>query len=276
MYNRFFGFRENPFNQTPDSSFFFSSEKHKSALDALLYCIRQSKGFVVITGEIGSGKTTVMRTLLRELGDGVQSAVITNTHLSPKGILLLVLEDLGIPYQPGSKERLLIQFNEYLIQQASEDRTVVLIIDEAQNLSPMCLEEVRMLSNLETEKEKLIQIVLIGQPELRKKLDLPRLEQLRQRIAIHYHLSPLNEDETRDYILHRLSRVRSDGSQAEMIFDPDALTLICQYSRGVPRLINHLCDHALLTGCLSDSKVITRFMIEETITELRFKGEKTL
>lgn len=274
MYNSFFGFKENPFNQTPDSTFFFPSEKHKSALDAVLYAIRQRKGFVLVTGEIGSGKTTVMRTFLRRLGDNTHTAVITNTHVSPKGILYLLMEDLGVPYQMGTKEKLLTQLNEYLIRQASEDKTVVLLIDEAQNLTPRCLEEVRMLSNLETEKEKLIQIILVGQPELRNKIDTPRLEQLRQRIAVHYHLSPLSESETRDYILHRLNRVRSEDQWIDPIFNSDALASVYRYSRGVPRLINLLCDHALLTGCLEEVRVITPFIVEETITELRFRGEK--
>ncbi len=274
MYNSFFGFKENPFNQTPDSTFFFPSEKHKSALDAVLYAIRQRKGFALVTGEIGSGKTTVVRTLLRRLGDSVQTAVITNTHVSPKGILYLLMEDLAIPYQMGTKEKLLIQLNEYLLRQASDDKTVVLLIDEAQNLTPRCLEEVRMLSNLETEKEKLIQIVLVGQPELRNKVEMPRLEQLRQRIAIHYHIHPLTESETRDYIMHRLNRVRSEDQWIDPVFNADALAAVYRFSRGIPRLINLLCDHALLTGCLEEMRVITPFIIEETISELRFRGEK--
>jgi len=274
VYNSFFGFKENPFNQTPDSTFFFPSEKHKSALDAVLYAIRQRKGFALVTGEIGSGKTTVVRTLLRRLGDSVQTAVITNTHVSPKGILYLLMEDLAIPYQMGTKEKLLIQLNEYLLRQASDDKTVVLLIDEAQNLTPRCLEEVRMLSNLETEKEKLIQIVLVGQPELRNKVEMPRLEQLRQRIAIHYHIHPLTESETRDYIMHRLNRVRSEDQWIDPVFNADALAAVYRFSRGIPRLINLLCDHALLTGCLEEMRVITPFIIEETISELRFRGEK--
>jgi general secretion pathway protein A len=264
-YNKHYGFRENPFNMTPDSSFFFPSEGHKTALDALYYAIKQRKGFVVITGEIGSGKTTVLRTLLRKLDHNVKTAVITNTHLSPKGVITLILEDLGIPYKDGTKEKLLIQLNEYLIHQMSEDKNTVLIIDEAQNLSPACLEEVRMLSNLETEKEKLIQIVLVGQPELRRKLEMTRLTQLRQRVAIQFHLMPLSEEDTKKYILHRLNTAKANGREYSNLFEESALGTVFTYSRGVPRMINNICDHALLAGYVADSQVITQAIALEAV-----------
>ncbi|MBI4115059.1 MAG: AAA family ATPase [Candidatus Omnitrophica bacterium] len=274
VYNQFYGFRENPFNQTPDSSFFFPSEKHKSALDALLYAVRERKGFVVVTGEIGSGKTTVARTLLKKLGDNTRTAVITNTFLTPKGIITLLLEDLGVAYKQGSKERLLLQLNEYLITQARMDQDIVLLIDEAQNLNPQCLEEIRMLSNLETEKEKLIQIILIGQPELRRKLEMPALEQLRQRVTIHYHLESLNKKEAKQYIMHRLNLAKNNGRDLSSLFDTDTIEVIYRYSQGLPRLINKLCDHALLTGFIAESKVITQEITKEAIHELRFREEK--
>ena len=194
MYNQFYGFKESPFNLTPNSRFFFASHKHTEALDSLVYAINQRKGFVVITGEIGSGKTTVCRTLLSRLDRHTQVALITNTHLNSKDLLMMVLEDLEIEFSNGSKSKLLSQLNSYLIDQIKQDNNVVLIIDEAQNLKPSVLEEIRMLSNLETETEKLIQIILLGQPELKQKLALSRLEQLRQRIAVYFHLSPLTED----------------------------------------------------------------------------------
>lgn len=268
MYNPYYGFRENPFNQTPDSSFFFPSEKHKSALDALVYAIRQKKGFVVLTGEIGSGKTTVTRTLLRQLGSRVKTAMISNTYLTPKGIITMILEDLGVDYKPGSKDRLLVQLNQYLLKQAEQGWDVVIVIDESQNLNLQCLEEIRMLSNLETEKEKLLQIILLGQPELKGKLESSRLEQLKQRIAVHYHLSPLNPEESKQYILHRLNLAKSNGRDMSVLFEEDAFGYIYRFSRGLPRLINKLCDHALLTGFVSESKSITPSIVMEVIQEL--------
>lgn len=275
MYNAFFGFTEEPFSITPDSSFFYPSEQHRTALDALTYAVRQRKGFVVITGPIGSGKTTVFRTLLKRLDHKHRTAVITNSNLSPKGVIMMLLEDLGVSYKDGSKEKLLIQLNQYLVRQVMEGYNVVLVVDEAQNLSPVCLEELRMLSNLETEKEKLIQIVLIGQPELRKKLEMNRLEQLTQRVAVHYHLVPLSAEETRNYILHRLKTVQKEGFDLSTLFTSGAIDGIYEYSQGVPRKINVLCDHSLLTGFVRESHIITRDIIEESILEIRFQGEKT-
>jgi len=272
VYNHFYGFRENPFNQTPDSAFFYPSEKHKAALDAIMFAVKQYKGFVVITGEIGCGKTTVVRTLLNKMQGKLKTAMITNTHLSPKGVLTMILEDLGVEYREGAKDKLLLRLYDYLIQQAREGMNVVLIIDEAQNLNQTCLEEIRMLSNLETEKEKLVQIVLVGQPELRKKLELPNLEQLRQRISIHYHLTPLGERETKAYILHRLNVAKMNGVGYESLFNEEAYESIYRLSRGIPRMINHVCDHALLTGCLMEARIVTKEIVEETMSEICIRG----
>ncbi|MBI1977874.1 MAG: AAA family ATPase, partial [Candidatus Omnitrophica bacterium] len=228
---------------------------------------------VVVTGEIGSGKTTVARTLLKKLGSDIKSAVITNTFLTPKGIISLILEDLGVIYKSGSKERLLVQLNEHLLLEAQRNQEVVLLIDEAQNLSPQCLEEVRMLSNLETEKDKLLQIILIGQPELRRKLELPRLEQFRQRIAIHYHIDPLNEKETKQYVVHRLNIARANGRELGSLFEPETFSQIFEFSHGLPRLINKLCDHALFIGFVSDVKSISPSVIREAVGELHFRED---
>src|SRR4030042_1716217 len=209
MYEKFYAFSEKPFNTTPDSKFFFASPKHTEALNSLIYAINERKGFVVITGEIGVGKTTVCRTLLNKLEANTKVAIITNTHLSCKELIAQVLDELEVEYNPGTKQKLLLQLNDYLTKQLSEDINIVLIIDEAQNLTPKALEEVRMLSTLWTEKEKLIQIILIGQPQLKAKLENPRLEQFKQRIAVFYHMSGLSRKETQDYIFHRLKLVSS-------------------------------------------------------------------
>ncbi|MGE0267449.1 MAG: ExeA family protein [Candidatus Omnitrophota bacterium] len=264
MYYAHYGFKEPPFNLTPNSRFFFESDKHAEALSTLLYAINERKGFVVVSGHIGSGKTTVCRTLLNQLSSTTQTALITNTHISGKDLLSSILEELEVEYVPGSKAKLLSQLNEYLIAQLRLNNNVVLIIDEAQNLTPSVLEEVRMLSNLETENEKLIQILLLGQPELKKKLAMPKLEQLRQRIAVYYHLSPLDHDDTLAYIKHRV-KVASDSDR--QFFTEGALEMIYQYSNGTPRLVNQICDSAFLTGYINEANIIDEKIVQEVINE---------
>lgn len=268
MYEKFYNFTEKPFNTTPDSKFFFPSPKHSEALNSLIYAINERKGFVVITGEIGAGKTTVCRTLLNKLNVNTRIATIINTHLTPKDLIAAILDEFDVEYTSGNKQKLLKALNQYLIQQLAADMNVVLIIDEAQNLTPTALEEVRMLSNLETEKEKLIQIILLGQPQLRAKLDNPKLEQFRQRIAVYYHLNSLNREETKDYILHRLSLVSANG--IGNVFTPEAIDLVYQHSRGIPRLINLACDSALLSGYVEESPVISSKIMQEVIRERDF------
>lgn len=264
MYHKFYGFKEAPFNMTPNSRFFFESSRHLEALSTLIYAIESRKGFVVITGDIGSGKTTVCRTLLNKLSASTQTALITNTHIGGKDLLSTVLDDFEVEYTHGSKARLLSQLNQYLIEQMRNDHNVVLIIDEAQNLKPAVLEEVRMLSNLETENEKLIQIIFMGQPELKKKLALPKLEQLRQRIAVYYHLTPLTEEDTLKYITHRLF-IASETERK--YFTDEALRMIYQFSKGVPRLINQICDSALLNGFIYEKGMIDEKLMQEVIHE---------
>jgi general secretion pathway protein A len=272
MYEKFFCFKDKPFNVTPNPKFFFPSSKHMEALNSLIYAIEERKGFVVITGEIGAGKTTVTRTVLKKLDVGTKVALITNTHVSAKELIAQILEEFEIERVSGSKQKMLSQLNDYLIKQLAQDINVVLMIDEAQNLSHNVLEEVRMLSNLETETDKLLQIILIGQPELKKKLGHKKLEQFRQRIALHYHISPLTQEETTAYILHRLALVSSNG-HAE-IFQPQALNLIYGHSRGVPRIINLICDSALLSGYISDTKTINEEMVLEVIKDRELLPEQ--
>ena len=270
MYEKFYGFTNKPFNLTPDSDFFFASSKHEEALNRLLLAISERNGFAVVTGEIGSGKTTVCRTLLNKLDSTTKVVLILNTYLSKKELLTTILEDLGVEYKSGSKTHLLSALNRYLIEQASRDINVVLMIDEAQNLTPSVLEEVRMLSNLETEKEKLIQIILIGQPELKKKLSNRKLEQFCQRIVFYYHLDPLSRNETEGYIKHRLEKA-GNGNGSGSIFSYTALDKIYSFSKGIPRLINLACHNALIGGLVYESKEITGAITDEAIQELMYK-----
>lgn len=254
MYEKYYGFNDRPFNLTPDYKFFYASSKHEEALNCLLLAISERNGFVVITGEIGSGKTTVCRALLNKLDQTTKVALVLNTHLGKKELLTTVLEDLEIEYKSTSKTHILSALNKYLLEQASRDVNVVLVIDEAQNLTPSVIEEIRMLSNLETEREKLLQIVLMGQPELKKKLAMPKLEQFRQRVVFHYHLDPLNYDETSEYIKHRL---KTAGNSEADIFTKGAIDEIFKFSKGIPRLINLACHNALISGLVCDSRHIT-------------------
>lgn len=266
MYEKFYGFNEKPFSVTPDTKFFFPSEKHREALDSLIYTIKERKGFSVVTGEIGAGKTTVWHALLRRLDGETKIALITNTCLTPKQMILAILDDLEIPFnERWTKVKLLSALNSYLLEQASLGCNVVLVIDEAQNLNSSALEEVRMLSNLETEKEKLIQIILIGQPELRQLLARSELKQLRQRIVVYYHIFPLSKEETKDYILHRL---KVSGTNGKVIFAKAALDQIYSFSEGIPRKINIVCDRALLTGFIKEQAVVSPAIVNEVVKEI--------
>ena len=266
MYEAFFGLKENPFRMTPDPRYFYPSAKHQDALNHMVYAIEERRGFVVITGEIGSGKTTLSRVLFQKLDPTTKTAVIRNTHLTAKDLVTAVLEELEIPFKPHhTKTQLIGRLNEFLAEQLQLDSNVVLLIDEAQNLKPHVLEEVRMLSNLETETEKLIQIILMGQPELKKKLWLGELTQLRQRVTLHYHLAPLDGFESAAYVTHRLQVAGANGTP---LFDSTTLPLIYEHTRGVPRLINSLCDRALLTGYVNDERTIDVNVINEVAREL--------
>ena len=266
MYEPFYGLTENPFRMTPDSRYFYPSARHLDALNHMVYAIDDRRGFVVITGEIGSGKTTLSRVLFQKLGSKTKTAIIRNTQLTPRDLIELVMDEYEIDYRPGMRKMQMVGLlNEFLIEQLRRDYNVVLLIDEAQNLTPSVLEEVRMLSNLETETDKLIQIILMGQPELKDKLWLPSLTQLRQRVTLHYHLGAMDGPETVGYILHRLKVAGGDGSPA---FDEEALARIYSYTGGVPRLINGLCDRALLTGFVNEAKPIGGAVIDEVAREL--------
>ena len=250
MYLDFHGFREKPFNLTPDPRFIFLSKNHKEAFAHLLYGIHNHAGFIVLTGEVGSGKTTVLRTLLGQLdSDHHRTALIFNPSLSPNELLQNINREFGIPADFSNQSSLLDSLNQFLLKENAEGRTVVLVIDEAQDLGTSVLEQIRLISNLETDREKLIQIVLSGQPEFLQILNRNDMRQLSQRITVRYHLQPMDFLDTVHYINHRLELA---GGRSGRIFTSGALKRIYRYSEGLPRLINAACDRALLTGYAKD------------------------
>jgi putative secretion ATPase (PEP-CTERM system associated) len=269
MYEKHFQLRERPFALSPDPDYLYPSRVHQEALSYLRYGIEGHAGFVVITGEIGSGKTTMLQSLLVRLDQGTSVARIVNTLLDPRELLEAIMLDFGMDPTSMSKPVLLHRLGAFLVQQRQAGRLTLLVVDEAQNLSLPALEEIRMLSNLETEKSKLLQIVLIGQPELRETLSQPRLEQLRQRITVSYHLPPLEADETANYINHRLKRA---AAGPPMQLRRDVTDLIHSRSHGVPRLINVIADAALLLAYGMDRKDIDAAIVREAIQELDASG----
>jgi putative secretion ATPase (PEP-CTERM system associated) len=269
MYERFYRLRERPFALTPDPDYLYPSRVHQEALNYLRYGIESHAGFIVITGAIGSGKTTLLQTLLRGLDNRTTVARLMNTLLDPRELVESAMIDFGLDPAGGSKPAMLKKLGEFLVAERSAGRLVLLVIDEAQNLSLPALEEIRMLSNLETEKSKLLQIVLIGQPDLRDKLDRPDLEQLRQRITVSYHLEPLDADETARYINHRLARA---ALGAPLEFSCGVTERIHARSGGVPRIINVIADAALVFGYGEERAVIDESLIDEVIADLDATG----
>ena len=268
VYKEFFGLKEKPFNVTSDPNFLFLSRVHKEAFSHLLYGIKERKGFLEITGEIGAGKTTLCRALLNQLDKDTKSAFIFNSTLPELQLLQALLEDYGILVERKTKSSMIRQLNAFLIEELGRGNNVILIIDEAQNLKAPMLEEIRMLSNLETEKEKLFQIILVGQPELRNRLSSPSLKQLRQRIGVRFHITPLEKNEVDKYIYHRLAVA---GSNGQIRFSQDAIDAIYMYSGGIPRLINMVCDKALLAAYVTETRDITLSIIEKSLQEIEGK-----
>ncbi len=267
MYLDFYGFREKPFNLTPDPRFVFLSKNHREAFAHLLYGINNRAGFMALTGEVGSGKTTVLRALLSQLdADHHRTALIFNPCLSPPELLQSITREFGIPTCTSHSPSLLEALNLFLLQQNAEGRTVVLVIDEVQNLEAGVLEQIRLISNLETDREKLIQIVLSGQPEFAQLLKREEMRQLSQRITVRYHLQPMDFQDTVDYINHRLEVA---GGRGGVIFSQWALRRIYRYSRGLPRLINAACDRMLLAGYARDTARISFRIAEAGIKDMR-------
>ncbi|HEY7219932.1 MAG TPA: AAA family ATPase [Candidatus Binatia bacterium] len=274
MYNSYFGFRESPFSVTPDPRFFYTNSAYLEAFATLRYGIEAKKGFIVITGEVGTGKTTLLRKLLHTLADTVHSVFIFNSCLSFPELLQVTLQDLGLtPPTDRNKVQMLQELNDYLIKQLNLGHTVTMLIDEAQNLSDEVLENLRLLSNLETDQEKLIQIVLMGQPELHAKLGQLHLRQLKQRIALQCRLNPLADTEVGRYI-H--SRLVTAGYEGNSLFDPEAIERIAMYANGIPRVTNIICDNALLSAYAASQQIISADMIETVARDLELRSEPSV
>jgi general secretion pathway protein A len=267
MYLDYYGFKEKPFTITPNPRFIFLSKNHKEVFAHLLYGVQHHAGFIEVTGEVGTGKTTVLRTLLNQLDEeSYRVALILNPCLSSYELLRTISREFGVAGEESTIADLLENLNRFLLEQHRQGRTVVLVIDEAQNLDPQVLEQIRLLSNLETETDKLIQIVLVGQPELGLLLEKPELRQLSQRVTVRYHLRPMDFNDTRSYIEHRLEIA---GFPRAAVFTEGALKKIFTFSGGYPRLINIVCDRALLIGYTEGRREISVKMISTAIREIR-------
>ncbi len=269
MYRKFYGLARNPFEISPDPYFFYPTPRHNEALANLNYGVQRRKGVVVVTGEVGTGKTLLVRCLLDSLNrNQIAFAYVFNPRLSVPDFLRYMLTDLRLPMNGRTKSEMLAYLNSYLIARFRRGTTAVLVVDEAQLLSWELLEEIRLLTNLETSQQKLLQIVLVGQPELDRRLDSPHLRQLKQRVGLRCSLEPLGVDELKGYILRRLE-LAGANSHGGSIFTEEAIAAVHQYSRGIPRLINTLCENSLVSGYAKQAKQITGDMVQEVAADFR-------
>lgn len=269
MYEKYYGFREKPFTLLPDPDFLYLGKKHHTAMTLLEYGLINQAGFVVISGSVGTGKTTLIRLLLNRIKQDVTVGLISNTHVSFSNLIERILMAFELDYiGKGQTEQYEI-FTDFMVSQYAQNQRVVLIIDEAQNLSPKTLEELRMLSNINADKVQVLQIILVGQNQLLEKLRRPELEQFVQRVAVDYQLEPLNEDETKQYIQHRLTVAGTDKTS---IFTEKACELIYKNTQGIPRLINVLCDTLLVYGFADEQKIIDEKLVTEVIDERSKSG----
>ena len=267
MYKSFYGLKENPFNVNPDPRFLFLTKQIEEALTGLMYGIQTRKGFITLTGEVGTGKTTLINRLLDWLHHRrARTAFLFNSRMNSSQLFDFILAEFDIACESKSKSQQLLKLNHWLLERYRDGETVVLIIDEAQNLTYPVLEEIRLLTNLETSTEKLLQIVLSGQPELEEKLKLPQLRQLRQRIMLRCRTTPLSEEQTQDYITERL---RIAGASGEPIFSAKTIETIHVYSLGIPRVINLLCEHSLVNGFVEQQRPIQPKIVEEVAHEFQ-------
>ncbi len=267
MYKSFYGLKENPFNVNPDPRFLFLTKQIEEALTGLMYGIQTRKGFITLTGEVGTGKTTLINRLLDWLHHRrARTAFLFNSRMNSSQLFDFILAEFDIQCESKSKSQQLLKLNHWLLERYRDGETVVLIIDEAQNLTYPVLEEIRLLTNLETSTEKLLQIVLSGQPELDEKLKLPQLRQLRQRIMLRCRTTPLSEEQTREYIAERL---RIAGASGDPIFSVKTIETIHVYSLGIPRVINLLCEHSLVNGFVEQQRPIQPKIVEEVAHEFQ-------
>lgn len=269
MYLQFYGLKEMPFNITPDPRFLFFSDHHREAFDHLIYGIEHRKGFIELTGEVGSGKTTLCRAVLANLPKRIKTALVLNPALSGSQLLRAILNDFGLAVKRKDRLSQIEQLNSFLLEQTLQGNNVAVIIDEAQDLSGSVMEEIRLLSNLETDQHKLMQIVLAGQPELHERLQRPELRQLRQRIMVRCVLRPLSEEDTGRYIAHRL---KVAGAGPEVWFTDDAVRMVYQYSRGTPRMVNALCDRVMMAGYVAGRRVLGTKEVERALQDM--EGEE--
>ncbi|HPQ42819.1 MAG TPA: AAA family ATPase [Syntrophales bacterium] len=272
MYKTYYGFKEKPFNMTPDPDYLFMSRGHSDTYTHLEYAIVENKGFVVITGEIGSGKTTLINFLLRRIKTNVKVGVLNQTMAQPKQFMKMICQEFGLETSGLDKAEMLNRIKDFLVKQFNAKSRVALIVDEAQNLPDKTIEEIRMLSNLESEKHHLIQIILVGQSELKDKLQQKKLEQFVQRVTVYCHLNGLDKDEVDQYIRHRL---HVGGTKNLNIFDRNATEAIHRYSKGIPRLINIICDAALVYGYADELEIIGENVIEEVVKDRDTGGVRT-
>jgi general secretion pathway protein A len=267
MYQRFFGLRESPFNVNPDPRYLYLTRHIQEALAGLTYGIQNRKGFILLTGEVGTGKTTLLNRLLDWLrGQRVATAYIFNSRLEVNHLFDFMMADFEIPCDSRDKSQVLLRLNQWLLERYRAGETAVLIVDEAQNLTPDVLEEIRLLTNLETATEKLLQIVLTGQPELEEKLKIPQLRQLRQRITLRCRTSPLSLEETFGYIAERL---RIAGANGEPVFSKEAIQTVHLYSRGIPRVVNLLCEHSMINAYVDSLRPVPAQLVEEVAREFQ-------
>jgi type II secretory pathway predicted ATPase ExeA len=267
MYQKFFGLRESPFKANPDPRYLYLTRQIQESLAGLTYGIQNRKGFILLTGEVGTGKTTLLNRLLDWLrGRRVATAYIFNSSLDVNQLFDFIMAEFEIPCESREKSQVLLRLNQWLLERYRSGETAVLIVDEAQNLSPEVLEEIRLLTNLETSTEKLLQIVLTGQPELEEKLKLPQLRQLRQRITLRCRTAPLSLEETFGYIAERL---RIAGANGEPIFSKEAIQSIHLYSYGIPRVVNLLCEHALINAYVDSLRPVPAHMVEDVAREFQ-------